>query len=45
MLLSKFSVYNSKNSKRQQEARGLVSNLTGAKIPILRDLLLINTLF
>ena len=43
MLLSKCSGCNSKKLKflREQEARGLLSNLTGVKIPILSDLLLI----
>ena len=47
MPLSKCSVRNSKKSKcfKEPEARGLLSNLTGVKIPILSDLPLINTLF
>ena len=40
-------MFNSKKSKflKKQEARGLVGNLTEAKIPILSDLLLIKTFF
>ena len=36
MLLSTFSVCNSKNLKflKEQEARGLLSNLLGVKVPI-----------
>ena len=47
MLLSKCAVRNSKNLKlmKQQQARGLLSNLTGIQVPILTDLPLINTLF
>ena len=47
MLLTKFSVCNSKKSKflKEQEARGLLSNLTGIEILILSDLFIINTLF
>ena len=47
MFLSKCAVFNSKKSKflKEQEARGLLSNLTGVEIPILNDLPLINTLF
>ena len=39
------AVCNSKKSKiiKEQEARGLLSNLTGVKVPILSDLFLINT--
>ena len=35
----------SKNAKflKEQEARGLLSNLTGVKVPILGDLPIINT--
>ena len=38
---------NSKKSKliKEQQARGLLSNLTGIKIPILSDLPTINALF
>ena len=38
---------NSKKSKflKEQEARGLLSKLTGVKIPVLNDLPLINILF
>ena len=45
MLLSKFLVCNSKKSifLKEKEARGLLSNLTRVKIPILSDLPLINT--
>ena len=47
MLLSKFSVRNGKKSKflKEQEARGLLCNLTGIKVPILSDLPLCNALF
>ena len=44
--LSKCSVCNNKKSKflKEQEARGLLSNLTGLKIPIFIDLPIINIL-
>ena len=47
MLLSNCSVGISKKSKlfKEQEARGLLTNLTGVKIPVLNDLLILNTLF
>ena len=47
MLLSKCAVRNSKISRffKEQEARGLLSNLTGVTIPILSDLPILNTLF
>ena len=47
MLLSKCVVCNSKKSKflKKQEAKGLLGNSLGAKIPILGDTLLVNTLF
>ena len=47
MLLIKFSACNSKKSKflKEQEARGLLSNLTGIEILILSDLLIIYILF
>ena len=47
MLLSKCAVRNSKISRffKEQEARGLLSNLTGVTIPILSDLSILNTLF
>ena len=47
MLLSKFTVCESKNLKfiKEQEARGLLSNLTGVKMLILSDLPIANTLF
>ena len=47
MLLSNCAVFDSKKSKfiKQQEAGGLLSNLTGVKVPILNDLPLLNTLF
>ena len=46
MLLSKCVVCISKKSKflKEQEARGLSSNLAGVKIPILNDLPILNTL-
>ena len=47
ILLSKCLVCNSKKLKflKEQEARGLSSNLTGVKIPALRDLPLLKDLF
>ena len=47
MVLSKCAVCNSKKSKfvKEQEARGLLSNLLGVKVPILSDLPILNTLF
>ena len=38
---------NNKKSKfiKEQEAKGLLGNLLGAKIPILRDIPLVSTLF
>ena len=44
MLLSKCAVYDSKKSKfiKEQEARGLLSKLTGIEIPILSDLTIAN---
>ena len=47
MLLSKCSLCKSKKSKffKEQEARGLLSNLTGVKMSILCDLPILNTLF
>ena len=47
MFLSKYSVRNSKKSKflKEQEGRGLGSNLTGIKISILSDLPLLDALF
>ena len=47
MLLSKCAVFNSKkpNFIKEQETRGLLTNLTGIKIPILGGLPLANTLF
>ena len=47
MFLSKYAVPNSKKSKflKEQEAKRLLSNLTGIKIPILNDLPILNTLF
>ena len=47
MLLSKCAVYNSKKSKflQKQEAKGLLGNLLGIKLPILGDIPLVNTLF
>ena len=47
MLLSKWPVCNSKQSKflKEPEARGLLSNLTGIKVPILSDLPITNVLF
>ena len=47
MLLSKCSESASKKLKflKEQEVRGLLSNLTGVKVPILSDLLILNILF
>ena len=47
MLLSKWSVCNSIKSKfiKEQETKGLLGNLVGAKIQILGDIPLANTLF
>ena len=47
MLLSKFTVSNSKKSKfiKEQETKRLLANLLGAKIQILGDIPLVNTLF
>ena len=47
MLLSKCTACNSKRSKfiKEQQAKGLITNLIGENIPILSGLLLINTLF
>ena len=47
MLLSKFALRDSKKSKlmKEQEARELISKLTGIKVPILSDLPIANILF
>ena len=47
MLLSKCAVCDSKKSKfmKEQEARGLLSELKGIKVPILNDLPIANILF
>ena len=47
MLSLKCTVYDSKKSKllKEEEARRLLSNLIGIKVPILTDLPIINTLF
>ena len=47
MLLSKYVVCNNKKSKfiKKQQARELLSNLTGIKVTILSDSPIINTLF
>ena len=47
MLLSKFAVCDSRKPKfiKEQEAKGLLGNSLGAKIPILGDIPLVNTLF
>ena len=47
ILLSKCAVCNSKKYKfiKEQQARGLSSNLTGIKVPILSDLSITNNLF
>ena len=48
MLLSKCAVCNMVKKMeflKEQEARGLLSNLTGVKVPILSDVPISNTLF
>ena len=45
MPLSKCSVCNSKKSKFIKEAKGLLGNLLGEKIPVLGDIPLINTYY
>ena len=47
MLSSKCAVCNSKKPTflKEQEAKGLLSNLLGVKVPILSDIPLLNTLF
>ena len=47
MLLLRCSVCNSKKSKflKEQEARGLLSNLLNVKVLILGDIPIVNTLF
>ena len=47
MLLSRCTVWNSKklNFFKEQEARGLLSNLLDLKVPILSDIPLVNILF
>ena len=47
MFLSKYTVRNSKKSEfiNEQKARGSSNNLTGIKVAVLSDLLIINTLF
>ena len=47
MLLSRCMVRNSKKLKflKEQEARGILSNLLGIKVPILSDIPIVNTLF
>ena len=47
MLLSKCAVCNSKKLKfiKEQTAKGLLSKLTGIKIPTLSDLPIVNILF
>ena len=47
ILLSICEVCNSKKSKflKEQEAKGLLRNILGTKIPILGDIFLVNTLF
>ena len=47
MILSKCSVCNSKKSKfhKKQEAKGLISNFTGLKIPFLSDLQIFKEVF
>ena len=47
MLLSRYSVFNSKISKflKEQEAKGLLSNLLGLKVTVLNDISIANTIF
>ena len=47
MFFSKCAVCNSKKSKaiKEQEAKGLLGSLLGAKIAILGDISLVNNLF
>ena len=47
ILLSKCAVYNSKKSKfiKEQQAIGVLNNLTAIKLTILSDLFIISTLF
>ena len=47
MILSKFSICNSKNLKfiKEQEAKVLLGHLLGLKIPISGDISFLNTLF
>ena len=47
MLLSKCALCNKEKSKfvKEQEAKGLLSKLTGVKVPILSDLPIANILF
>ena len=47
MLLSKCAVCDSKKLKfiKKQEARGLISKLTGIKLPVLNDLPIVSILF
>ena len=47
MILSKFSICNSKNLKfiKEQEAKVLLGHLLGLKIPISGDISFVNTLF
>ena len=47
ILLPKCAVCNSKKSKflKEQEAREILSNFGGVKVPILSDISILNTLF
>ena len=47
ILLSKCAMYNSKKSKfiKEQQAIGVLNNLTAIKLTILSDLFIISTLF
>ena len=47
MLLSKCAVCNSKKSRflKKQDAEVVLSNLSGVKVPILKDIHILNTLF
>ena len=47
MLLSRCAVCNSKKSRflKEQEAKEILSNLLGIKVPILNNIPIVNTLF
>ena len=45
MLLSKCAACDTRKFTKEEEASGLLSKLTGIKVPILSDLLITNNLF